>query len=132
MPRGRAAFRSPATRGRPSGPGTSTRRCRSSPGPASPAASCPGRSAATTTARSRRAYGTDANYERLDRARTLAAERGITVPQVALAWAFAQPLNLFALVGCESGEEFAANAGALAVRLTPEELDWLDLRRDDR
>ncbi len=82
--------------------------------------------------RARRAYGSDANYERLERARTLAAERGLTVPQVALAWAFAQPVNLFALVGCESGEEFAANAAALAVRLTPEERDWLDLRRDDR
>lgn len=82
--------------------------------------------------RARRAYGSDANYERLDRVRALAAERGLTVPQVALAWAFAQPLALFALVGCESGEEFAANAAALSVRLTPDERDWLDLRREDR
>lgn len=83
-------------------------------------------------ARARRAYGTDANYERLDRARTLAAERGLSVPQIALAWAFAQPLDLFALVGSESGDEFAANAAALAVHLTPDERDWLDLRRDTR
>lgn len=87
---------------------------------------------ADAAARARRAYGTEDNYERLDRARALAVERGLAVPQVALAWAFAQPLDLFALVGCETGEEFAANAAALAVRLTPAERDWLDLRRGTR
>lgn len=83
-------------------------------------------------ARARRAYGSPANWERLARARTLAAERALTVPQIALAWALAQPLDLFAIVGSESGEEFAANLAALDVRLSPAELDWLDLRRPDR
>jgi aryl-alcohol dehydrogenase-like predicted oxidoreductase len=87
---------------------------------------------AEPAARARRAYGSEANWERLARARALAAERDATVPQVALAWAFAQPLNLFAIVGSESGEEFAANAAALALPLSAAECDWLDLRRDDR
>ncbi|MBA3414772.1 MAG: aldo/keto reductase [Chloroflexia bacterium] len=82
--------------------------------------------------RTRRAYGTDANFERLDRAGTLAAERGLTVSQIALAYVLAQPLDLFALVGSESGEEFAANAAAVEVRLTQDELDWLDLLRETR
>ena len=82
--------------------------------------------------RTRRSYGTAANFERLDRARALAAERGLTVPQVALAYVLAQPLDLYALVGSESGEEFAANLAASAVRLTPEEVEWLDLRRESR
>lgn len=82
--------------------------------------------------RARRSYGTDANYERLQRVRELAAERGLAVPQIALAWVLTQPLNLFALVGCETGEEFAANAAAGEVRLSPEEIAWLDLRQEAR
>ena len=87
---------------------------------------------AESAARARRSYGSDANYERLDRARTLAAERGLLVPQVALAFVLAQPLEIFPLVGCETGAEFAVNAAAIEVRLTPDEVDWLDLRRDAR
>jgi hypothetical protein len=37
-----------------------------------------------------------------------------------------QPMNLFALVGCRSGEEFRANAGALELALTPDECIWLE------
>ena len=92
----------------------------------------PGSLPEDAAARARRAYGTDANFERLDRARTLAAERGLTVPQIALAYALSQPLNLFTIVGSESGEEFAANAAAEAVRLSPAELAWLDLRQETR
>lgn len=82
--------------------------------------------------RTRRSYGTEANFRRLDRARELAGERGLTVTQIALAYALAQPLNLFALVGSESREEFAANVTAEAVDLGPAELAWLDLRRETR
>jgi aryl-alcohol dehydrogenase-like predicted oxidoreductase len=81
-------------------------------------------------ARARRAYGCDANYERLDRARALAAERGLTVPQIALAYALSQPLNLFAIAAGESQAEIAANVAAAAVRLSPTELVWLDLQRE--
>lgn len=82
--------------------------------------------------RARRSYGSDANYERLDRARILAAELGLTVPQVALAYAVSQPLNLFAIAGGESKEEIAANAAAVAVRLPSNTLEWLDLQREAR
>ena len=71
-------------------------------------------------------------YERLDRARTLAAELGLTVPQIALAYAVSQPLNLFAIAGGESNEEIAANAAAVAVRLPSNTLAWLDLQREAR
>ncbi|HYO29290.1 MAG TPA: aldo/keto reductase [Thermomicrobiales bacterium] len=82
--------------------------------------------------RTRRTYGTDANFARLDRAAALAAERGLTIPQIALAYVLAQPLDLYALVGSESREEFAANVAASAVHLSPEDLEWLDLRREER
>lgn len=75
-----------------------------------------------------RCYGSEANFERLDRARRLAAERGLSVPQVALAYVLSQPLDIYALVGSASPAEFAANAAAAELRLSPDELAWLDLR----
>jgi aryl-alcohol dehydrogenase-like predicted oxidoreductase len=82
--------------------------------------------------RARRSYGTDDNFERLERAQTLAAELGYSVPQIALAYALSQPLNLFAIAGSESRDEFSANAAAIAIRLSPETLAWLDLRQETR
>jgi aryl-alcohol dehydrogenase-like predicted oxidoreductase len=82
--------------------------------------------------RTRRAYGSEANNERLDRARQLGADLGLTVPQVALGFAFSQSLNLFAIAGSESRDEFLANAALPAVRFSPETLAWLDLRRETR
>jgi aryl-alcohol dehydrogenase-like predicted oxidoreductase len=76
------------------------------------------------------AYGSPENWERLARARRLAAARGLTVPQVALAFVLCQPLDVYALVAPRTPDEVAANVAAVGVRLTPAELDWLDLRRD--
>lgn len=74
----------------------------------------------------RRSYCTEENLDRLERAERLAHEHGLTVPQVAVAYVLSQPLNLFALVGCVTGEEFAANVAALALDLSPADLAWLE------
>ena len=71
-------------------------------------------------------YCYEENFGRLDRAGTLAREKGLTVPQVALAYVLDQPLEVFALVGCNTGEEFRANVEAGAVALSPEEIAWLE------
>jgi len=71
-------------------------------------------------------YCHEENFERLDRASVLADEKGLAVPQIALAYVLDQPLEVFALVGCNTGEEFRANVAAGDVRLTPEELAWLE------
>jgi aryl-alcohol dehydrogenase-like predicted oxidoreductase len=76
--------------------------------------------------RTRRAYGSEANYERLNRARSLGTELELTVPQIALAYALSQPLNLFTITGGESREEVAANVAAATERLSSEQLAWLD------
>ena len=78
------------------------------------------------------AYGYEQNFRRLDRVEELAREKRLSVPQVALAYVLNQPLNIFALVGCNTVEEFRANAEAASVRLTPEEMAWLDLRAETR
>jgi aryl-alcohol dehydrogenase-like predicted oxidoreductase len=77
-----------------------------------------------------RCYCTEANFQRLDRVRALAARKGVTVPQIALAFLMNQPLDLYALVGCVTGEEFQDNIAALDIALTPRECDWLDLKAD--
>lgn len=77
-------------------------------------------------------YGYEENFERLDRATLLAGEKGLSLPQLALAYVMNQPLDIFALVGCRSGEEFRANVKASEVELSTGELAWLDLRTDDR
>lgn len=78
------------------------------------------------------AYCHEVNFQRLDRAEILAAEKDVTVPQIALAYVMNQPLNLFALVGAANREELAANRQGAALTLTPAELAWLDLRSDRR
>lgn len=77
-------------------------------------------------------YCSEENFQRLDRVQQLAAEKGLTVPQIATAYVLSQPMNLFALVGCQNGAEFKANVDAMDVTLTPDEIAWLELRQDTR
>jgi aryl-alcohol dehydrogenase-like predicted oxidoreductase len=77
-----------------------------------------------------RTYASEANFQRLDRASILAAEKGLTTAQVALAYVMNQLMNLFVIVGPHSAEKFKANIEASEVQLTPEEIAWLDLKTD--
>jgi aryl-alcohol dehydrogenase-like predicted oxidoreductase len=80
---------------------------------------------------SAKAYCYDDNFERLERTAQLAREKGLTIPQIAMAYVLHQPLNLFALVGSQSGDELKANIAALETKLTDDEMAWLDLRNGD-
>jgi aryl-alcohol dehydrogenase-like predicted oxidoreductase len=77
-------------------------------------------------------YAHEINFERLDRAQALAREKGVTAAQIALAYLLQQPLNVYALVGCETPEEFADNAHALQVDLSPAEVAWLETGSPER
>ncbi len=72
------------------------------------------------------AYCYEQNFQKLERAEALAQQRGLTLPQIALAYVLSQPLNIFALVGCRTVQEFRDNMAALALKLTPDELSWLE------
>ena len=72
------------------------------------------------------------NLERLDRAFALAKEKGLSVPQIALAYVLNTPLNIFALVGSCTPDEFKENLTALEIELTPREMAWLNMECSDR
>lgn len=72
------------------------------------------------------AYCYPQNFDRLDRAGAMAASKGVTVPQIALAYVLSQPGNIAALTGCRTPEEFALNVAALQVQLAAEERQWLE------
>ncbi|MBC8160575.1 MAG: aldo/keto reductase [Roseiflexaceae bacterium] len=76
----------------------------------------------------KRCYASEANFRRLDRAEQLAQQKGLTIPQIALAFVLSQPLDVYALTAPHSAEEYRANAAAAAIALTPAELAYLDLQ----
>lgn len=77
-----------------------------------------------------RVYYREDNWERLRRARDIASRHDVTPTQVALAWVLHQTFPTFALIGPRSGSELADCLKALEVRLTPEEVAWLNLASD--
>ena len=79
----------------------------------------------------RRAYCYESNFERLDRVTTLAIEKGLSIPQVAMAYILNQPLNVFAIVGAANRNELKSVTDIVDVQLTPEELAWLNLETEE-
>lgn len=76
------------------------------------------------------AYAYDENFQRLDRAKTLAEQKNISVPQLALAYVLNQSLNIFAIIGSMTESQFVENTVALDVDLSQQEMDWLNLKTD--
>lgn len=77
-------------------------------------------------------YCVEDNFKRLERAEALAKEKGLSLPQIALAYVLNQPLQIFALVGCQTSAEFAANVEASQLKLTNAEMAWLDLKGETK
>ena len=78
------------------------------------------------------AYAHPANFQRLARVEQLAAEKGVSVPQVAIAYILDSPLNVFPLVASYTESEMLDNLRAFEVKLTPQEWAWLDLRSETK
>jgi 1-deoxyxylulose-5-phosphate synthase len=76
-----------------------------------------------------RVYYDEDNWERLDRVTRLAADRGCTTSQLALAWLLNQPIEILAVIGTSSGAHLDECLGAVDVSLTPSELAWLNLEQ---
>jgi predicted dehydrogenase/aryl-alcohol dehydrogenase-like predicted oxidoreductase len=67
------------------------------------------------------------NWVRLQRARDLAARKGVTAAQIALAYVLSQPFPVFALIGPQSIDELREVQPALDIHLSPAEMSWLNL-----
>jgi alpha-beta hydrolase superfamily lysophospholipase len=61
------------------------------------------------------------------------AEKGVSVPVIAMAFIFTNPdLNVFAVSGSTKPEHMQLNIDALDMTLTAAERSWLDLETDER
>jgi aryl-alcohol dehydrogenase-like predicted oxidoreductase len=74
-----------------------------------------------------RCWNGEDNFRRLERARRLAADRGVLPIQVALAYVLCQPFPTFPLIGPRLLSETRSSFAALAVELSADDLRWLNL-----
>ncbi|MFD0693776.1 aldo/keto reductase [Paenibacillus sp. GCM10027628] len=74
-----------------------------------------------------RVFYSDANWTRLRRAEQLAQEKGVSTIQIALAYVLNQPFPTGALIGPRSEAEMKSCYEGAQLKLTPQELAWLDL-----
>jgi predicted dehydrogenase/aryl-alcohol dehydrogenase-like predicted oxidoreductase len=78
-----------------------------------------------------RCWYADDNFERKRRAEALAGARGVLAINIALAYVLAQPFPSFTLIGPRGLDETRASLEALRVKLSPEELAWLNLESEE-
>ncbi|MFF2090760.1 aldo/keto reductase [Paenibacillus sp. NPDC058174] len=78
-----------------------------------------------------RVYYNDNNWERYSRSVQLAEAKGITPIQVALSYVLNQPFPTYAIIGPRSQVELQSSIEAMNLELTPQEVEWLDLIREE-
>jgi aryl-alcohol dehydrogenase-like predicted oxidoreductase len=74
-----------------------------------------------------RTWYSDDNFERLERAKQMAQEKGVSPVVIAAAYVISQKFPLYALIGPRSLAETHDSMGALDLELSSEELLWLNL-----
>ncbi|HEY3324562.1 MAG TPA: aldo/keto reductase [Planctomycetota bacterium] len=74
-----------------------------------------------------RCWYADDNFKRRERAIELARKRGVLPINIALAYVLCQPFPTFPLIGPRTIEETRSSFASLDVKLTPDELKWLNL-----
>jgi aryl-alcohol dehydrogenase-like predicted oxidoreductase len=72
-------------------------------------------------------YAYPDNFERLRRCETLAAQKGFSPAQIAFAWIFAQPLNVFPVSSPTSIGHVREIVEAMHIDLSAREAAWLNL-----
>ncbi len=76
-------------------------------------------------------YGCKDNYLRLARCEELAEKKGRSVAQIAMAWLYCQPVNVFTVVTMSSPTRIHENIEALSLTLTDAECRYLNLESDE-
>lgn len=75
-----------------------------------------------------RVFYSDENWERYRRAEQLAKEKGVETIQISLAYVLNQPFPTGAIIGPQNHKEMLSCKEATEIKLTTDELKWLDLR----
>jgi aryl-alcohol dehydrogenase-like predicted oxidoreductase len=71
-------------------------------------------------------YANDLNNQRLRRIQTLADRHRVTVNTIVLAYLLSQPFTTIPIVGCKKLDHLHASLEAAELRLTPEEIAFLE------
>ena len=79
-----------------------------------------------------RVYYSDDNFAKLERARQLGDEKGVSAIQIALAYLLALDVAVYPLVGPRNMAELSSCIEGEAVPLTRAEAAWLSLEQNDR
>lgn len=74
-------------------------------------------------------FYSDENFERKKRAEKLAADKGVLPLNIALAYVLSQPFPTFPLIGPRSVRETRTSLPGIDIKLTAEELAWLNLEK---
>lgn len=75
-------------------------------------------------------YAFPINFEKLKRAEKMAADKNVSVSQIAFAWLTHQPLNIFAVTSPGSPKHIQETIDSLQLELTEQEMKWLNKEID--
>ncbi len=78
------------------------------------------------------AYAYESNFQRLDRALELAADKGVTVSQVAVAYVLSNNPRYHAIVANWEIDQIAENAAAAEIELSAAEIAWLEMKTEEK
>lgn len=78
-----------------------------------------------------RVYYSDNNWERYRRAAKLAQRKQVSPIQVSLSYVLHQPFPTCAIIGPRNPDELQDSVAAMNLSLTPEEVEWLDLKKEE-
>lgn len=73
-----------------------------------------------------RCYCTEENFGRIDRAEEIGKAKGLTLPQISLSYVLHSGLDVYALVGTRTGDEFRENIHASQVKLSADEVAYIN------
>lgn len=76
------------------------------------------------------AFFSEENFERLNRAKILGKEKGVDSINIALAYVLDQDFDVAAIIGSRDRKEFDSCLSSLDIKLTPDEIAYLCLKKD--
>ncbi len=78
------------------------------------------------------AYAYESNFQRLDRALELADDRDVSPTQIAIAYVLSSSPRYHAIIANWEIEQIAENVKAVDIKLSAEEIAWLEMKREEK